>query len=111
MTSIIVYALLVASISFTITVTSIFKEIREFISLGHPKLEELIHCPWCLGHWIMFLVVFLGEVYPFTKIWIVDLFFTSFTAMSIVGIIHYVLLRAYKLIAESMTQRNIDKLN
>jgi hypothetical protein len=95
-----------AGISFTITTTSIFKWLREIISDIHPKLEELIHCPWCLNHYISFIFLL-----AWTDVGVVSFIVYWFGVIGAGGIIHYILLRAYKPVARSMTQRKIDKLN
>ena len=55
---IILVALCAASISYTISYTSIFLGFREWISKFHYKLEELIHCPYCLCHYIILTIMF-----------------------------------------------------
>jgi len=101
-----------ASISFTISFTSIFKGFRERVSKVHPKLEELIHCPWCLNHYIVFVTLLVsGTGYiPFSSYTLLNFFFTAFVLTAISGLIHYVLLRAYKPVAEALVIREIKKL-
>lgn len=101
----------VSSASFTITFTGIFKEIREKISKEHHKLEELIHCPWCLSHWITFLfLIITGQEIEFTGIWLLDFMMTTFTITLLSGLGHYVLLRAYEPVGKAMAARQIEKL-
>lgn len=102
-----------ASISFTVTVTGMFKWFRELVSPIHEKIEELVHCPWCFGHWTVFIMMLTARIQPLNitgMIWY-DWLFTAFAVMSPIGLIHYVLLRAYKPVAEAMMQRKLDKLN
>ena len=95
-----------AAISFTITTTSIFKWLRELISPIHHKFEELIHCPWCLSHYVslVLVIVFLRE-FP-----IIYMILLWFAIQGLVGLFHYVLLRAYEPVARAMAQRMIEKL-
>lgn len=101
-----------ASISFTISSTSLFKSIRERVSKLHPKMEELIHCPWCLNHYVVFITLLICDVglIPFSNITLINFFVTSFVITAISGLIHYVLLRAYKPVAEALIIREIKKL-
>ncbi len=110
---IILGALCCGSISFTISVTAIFKPVREYISSKHKKLEDLIHCPWCLGHWItiIYLLISVNVNYLFISNFVfINFCITLFMMMSIEGLLHYVLLRAYEPVQKVLAQRKIDKL-
>lgn len=100
----------ISGISFTITTTSMFKWLREFISPIHHKVEELIHCPWCFSHWVTFItILIIGSNYKFTGIAWIDFFLTAFSIIGISGVIHYVLLRAYEPVAKAMLARELKK--
>lgn len=107
----IVIAFAVSSITFTISVTSIFLEIRELISKIHPKLEQFIHCPWCQSFWLILIILLTSDINLINiyDIYILNLFITIFSIYSVVGLIHYVLLRTYKPINENMMMRNREK--
>ena len=106
-----ILALCVSSASFTISTTSIFKEVREKISGYHHKFEELIHCPWCLSHWITFiLLIMIGDWMTITGIGLIDFLLTTFAITCISGIGHYVLLRAYEPVAKALVARQIEKM-
>lgn len=105
-------SLATAAISFTITTTSIFTWLREWVSPWHHKVEELIHCPWCLSHYIS--LVILACVYDKTLFldiptWI-HLAINWFALICLVGIYHFVLLRAYHPVAENMVRRQLTKM-
>ena len=102
-----------AAISFTITVTGMFKWFRELVSPIHYKIEELVHCPWCLGHWVVFVIMLTARIplIEITDLYLYNWLFTAFAIMAPIGLIHYVLLRAYEPVAKAMIQRRIDKLN
>jgi hypothetical protein len=109
--TLVMVALAVSSATFTITSTGIFKEVREILSKIHHKVEELIHCPWCLSHWVGFLFVAIsGSTYKFTGAWFIDFVMSVFFITAISGAFHYVLLRAYEPVAKAMAQRQIEKL-
>lgn len=101
-----------ASISFTMTYTSIFKWFRELLSKIHPKVEELVNCPWCFNHWVTIIMLFVADIdlLPLTKYTIVNFLFTLFVLTTISGLIHYVLLRAYEPVAKLAAARQLEKL-
>jgi len=104
-------AMVVAAITFTICITSVFKGFRETLSLIHPKIEELVHCPWCLSFWGLLVLLLTWEVpiMVFFHVRFFDFMFTLFTMYTVVGMIHYVLLRAYKPVHEFMKGREKEK--
>ena len=101
-----------ASISFTMTYTSIFKWFRESLSKIHPKVEELVNCPWCFNHWVTIVMLFVAEVdlLPLTSYTVINFLFTLFVLTTISGLIHYVLLRAYEPVAKLAAARQLEKL-
>lgn len=99
-----------AGISFTVTVTSIFMPLREAVSKLHPKLEELIHCPWCLNHYVTFAVVAITQPEELERQGLWAYFLICFAVIAASGVIHFVLLRAYEPVSRAMLQRKLDKL-
>lgn len=110
-----ILTLAIASVSFTVTVTGIFKPVREKVGKIHSKIDELLHCPYCFGHWVTFATVyFTGTPYTFTR-WgfyspFADFLISCFAIMGAVGIVHHVLLRAYEPVAKSATKRKLENL-
>jgi hypothetical protein len=101
-----------AAISFTITTTSIFKWLRDIVSGWGAKADELIHCPWCLGHYIslVILVYFgLGELHNWDDV--LGFIMSWFAMMGMVGLIHFVLLRAYEPVAKTTLKRKLEEVN
>ena len=110
-TTLLLLAAAVCSASFTISTTTMFLEVREFVSTVHHKFEELIHCPWCLSHWITFLFLFLTrEWINFTGFIVIDFLLTTFAITGISGIGHFVLLRAYEPVTRYLVHRQIEKM-
>jgi len=107
-----VVALCACSISFTITTTSMFMWLRELISKIHHKLEELIHCPWCLGHYVVLTIMLCTKstLLNVSDFVIFNFLFTWFTIITLMGFGHYILLRAYAPVAEAMMAREFQKL-
>lgn len=109
MTSFIIISLCCAAVSFTITTTSIFRPLRDWVSKFHHKLEELIHCPWCLNHYVVVFVLIFGNPISFYDNF-ADFIVGWFSVVGAGGLIHYVLLRAYEPVAKATAIRNLEKV-
>ena len=112
---IILVALCAASISYTISYTSIFLGFREWISKFHHKLEELIHCPYCLCHYIILTIMFTtndisSKLVPIANNIVYDFLFTWFCIVCITSLLHCVMLIAYRPVMQYMTDRKIAKI-
>lgn len=112
---IILVALCAASISYTISYTSIFLGFREWISKFHHKLEELIHCPYCLCHYIILTIMFTtndisSKLVPITNNIVYNFLFTWFCIVCITSLLHCVMLIAYHPVMKYMTDRKIAKI-
>ena len=112
---IILVALCAASISYTISYTSIFLGFREWISKFHHKLEELIHCPYCLCHYVILTIMFTtndisSKLVPITNNIIYNFLFTWFCIVCVTSLLHCVMLIAYRPIMKYMTDRKIAKI-
>lgn len=105
METIIIIALASAAISFTVTTTSIFLSFREAVSGWHNKIEELVHCPYCLGHYISAVMLLIyGDITNFKAFvlyW--------FAIIAVMAVIHFVLLRAYEPVARAAMYRQQEK--
>lgn len=112
---IILVALCAASISYTISYTSIFLGFREWISKFHHKLEELIHCPYCLCHYIILTIMFTtndisSKLIPIANNIVYDFLFTWFCIVCVTSLLHCVMLIAYRPVIQYMTDRKIAKI-
>ena len=112
---IILVALCAASISYTISYTSIFLGFREWISKFHHKLEELIHCPYCLCHYVILTIMFTtndisSKLVPITNNIVYDFLFTWFCIVCVTSLLHCVMLIAYRPVMQYMTDRKIAKI-
>lgn len=106
-TYILAVALCAASISYTISVTSIFEWLRNLIEdhIG-GKIEELIHCPYCLGHYVVLVIMFTTRglkyhLMPISGNIVYDFLFTWFCIVCVLSLLHYFMNLAYKPIAEN----------
>ena len=112
---IILVALCAASISYTISYTSIFLGFREWISKFHHKLEELIHCPYCLCHYVILTIMFTtndisSQLVPITNNIVYNFLFTWFCIVCVTSLLHCVMLIAYRPVMKYMTDRKIAKI-
>ena len=112
---IVLVALCAASISYTISYTSIFLGFREWVSKFHHKLEELIHCPYCLCHYVILTIMFTtndisSKLVPITNNIVYNFLFTWFCIVCITSLLHCVMLIAYRPVMQYMTDRKIAKI-
>ena len=112
---IILVALCAASISYTISYTSIFLGFREWISKFHHKLEELIHCPYCLCHYVILTIMFTtndisSKLVPIANNIVYNFLFTWFCIVCVTSLLHCVMLIAYRPVMKYMTDRKIAKM-
>ena len=89
-----------------------FKWFRELISSLHHKLEELVHCPWCFGHYVVLTIMLCTKstLLNVSDFVLFNFLFTWFAIVTLMGLVHYVLLRAYSPVAKAMAAREIQKL-
>lgn len=112
---ILLVALCAASISYTITFAGIFNFLREFVEdhLGE-WLSELIHCPYCFGHYVVLVIMLttknLGNyLIPITSFGLYNFLFTWFAIICVMSLLHCVMIKAYAPIAENETFRKLKK--
>ena len=104
MNSIIIAALCCSGISFTVTITSIFEPLRDWIGKFHHKLDEWINCPWCFNHYVVLAYMLIVTEYT----GLIDFVVFLFAIITLSGLIHYVLIRAYEPIARHMMERKFN---
>ena len=112
---IILVALCAASISYTISYTSIFLGFREWISKFHHKLEELIHCPYCLCHYVILTIMFTtndisSKLVPIANNIVYNFLFTWFCIVCVTSLLHCIMLIAYRPVMQYMTDRKRAKI-
>ena len=114
---ILLVALCSASISYTISCAGIFEGLRRVVTKWGTWFEDLIHCPYCLGHYVSLAIVLItffdgSNLISIVDWTVFDLLFTWFACVCLMSLFHFVMIRAYKPIAESETIRKIkEKLN
>jgi hypothetical protein len=55
-------ALAVACASMTITVSTVFHGLRDWLGSKNEWLGTLVGCPYCLSHWLSFIAVLLFHI-------------------------------------------------
>jgi hypothetical protein len=56
MVDLIILGFAVAATSMTISTTHACAWLRDYISNLGPLFKRLIHCPWCLSHWVALIL-------------------------------------------------------
>lgn len=110
-------SLCTASISYTITWAGIFEGLRKQISKLGNWFEDLIHCPYCLGHYIALAIMLVTYnncsqyFIPVSKSIVLNFIISWFSIMCVTSILHCVMLIAYKPVSEYLTVLKIRKYN
>ncbi len=83
----IIISLAIASISYTISHSELFKPIRFFLCKNINWLGKLISCPYCLSHWISFgLMVYIYKMSIWSALGSLDVFIMTFAAITLSAI-------------------------
>ena len=111
---IILVALCAASISYTICVAGIFAWLRNLVSKWGNWFDDLFHCPYCFGHYVILVIMLTtsdltSKLAPITTNTLYNFLFTWFCIVCAMSLLHAVMLVAYKPIAELETFRKIHK--
>lgn len=109
-----IISLAVASVSYTVTQTPLFKPFRDLVGRIHPKIDQLFHCPYCFGHWLTFAVIWYtdnpisfvkyGYYYP-----AIDFLISSFAVMGAAAVLHFLIVRAYEPIIREQFEREMRR--
>lgn len=96
-----------AAVSFTISSTAIFQKFRNFVESKSEWLSDLVHCPWCLNHYV---VLFFMLIQPDSEWNNVGDFITHwFSSVCVALPIHYIALRAYKPVIKAGIERDLQR--
>jgi len=87
-------AMAVASISMTITKSSLFSGFREKTSKIGKLFRELFNCPYCLSHWIAIIGVltFFGKTHSILDLVLMTFSTVTFSCFAMAGISYLFLL-------------------
>ena len=106
-----ILALCISCISYTISRSGIFSGFRNWVERKMPdKIDELIHCPYCLSHYVALIVLLITRtIIPITGWIVVDFIITLFALIEISSICHSIMLWGYVPVAESESYRLRNK--
>lgn len=101
--------LAVAAISYTVSFTSIFAGLREKVE-RHTPFGELIHCPYCLSHYVAFIIMlFIDPFFDFCANPVINFIISWFAVIGGVALAHYIMLLAYIPVAQAGLERRLSK--
>lgn len=86
MQDILMYSLIVASVSFTISEAAIFSKLRFQIKLRSKFFGKLVCCGYCIGHWVAAFVMIVYQPRLFFSFAPIDYICTWFVLSWIAGI-------------------------
>ncbi len=88
---IIILALAVSSVSMTCTTSLVTERLRWLVSkLGH-RFESLIHCPYCLSHWLSAIVTLVYVDGPVIELIVTGFAIVTIASLASLGITHFFL--------------------
>lgn len=111
MERLLIAALVCSAVSYTMTTTAIFQWWRDIASLAGSWAEQLVHCPWCLSHYVV-AVFLLTSDFPLWEVSgsaVYNFICTLFAIVGIGAVIQYVLLRAFEPVQKALQQRALRK--
>ena len=79
--NLIVISLAIASISFTVTKSDIFRPFRLFTCKHSNSLGKLISCPYCFSHWVALFI--MGLIYKSINLDFIIMTFAAITLSTI----------------------------
>jgi len=98
-------SLATASISITITKSSIFKKFRLWVKEKNLFFGNLLRCNYCFSHWVAFGLVAIYQPRLINNIYLIDLLLSSFVIITISFLIEELMLYSlYSLINNFKTK-------
>jgi FlaA1/EpsC-like NDP-sugar epimerase len=90
-------ALAVSVISLTITKSKVFSGIREKIVQKSERVGSVVICPYCLSHWISFLLVAVYRPMTVSSgMLIIDLVVSALVIVALATVASWVVYKSYK---------------
>ena len=85
---ILILSLAVSSASVTIAVSNSMEWLRSLVSKLGPRFEELIHCPYCLSHWLAAIATLTWIKGSMSELVMTGFAIVTIASLASVGIIH-----------------------
>ena len=84
-----------ASISMTLTKAKVFSPLRQAVKAKSKFLGDLFSCPYCMSHWVSFLLVLVFQPRPI-QVWLpVDLLLSAFIMVALAPLFAYLIYHVY----------------
>lgn len=103
-----------AAISFTVTMSAIFANFRDWVESKSKFFGDLTQCPYCFGHYVCLfwnILIFQSRGFNFLNIYDWFLFILVwFTMVGIMSLCHRSILVAYDPVMKIKAQKKLDKL-
>ena len=91
MTEIILLALAVSSVSMTVATSNAMEWLRSLVSKLGQRFEELIHCPYCLSHWLAAIVTLAWVKGSVSELVVTGFAIVTLASLASLGITHFFL--------------------
>lgn len=88
---IIILALAVSSVSMTVTTSNAMEWLRSLVSKLGRRFEALIHCPYCLSHWLSAIVTLAWVKGPVSELIVTGFAIITIASLASLGITHFFL--------------------
>lgn len=99
----------VAAISVTITKASIFHPLRNWVAEHSEWVGKLFTCPYCMSHWVSFVLVACYQPRVFQLWWLLDLILSGFAVVAVSALVSGVIV--HLVFAESENRRELEQEN
>lgn len=87
----VILSLAVAALSMTVAKSNVMAWLRDFVSEFGAWAEELIHCPYCLSHWLAVVGVVMWLNGSVIELVISGLAVVTLASLASLGITHFFL--------------------
>jgi hypothetical protein len=108
----VIIAIAASSISITITLTEIFRPLRELINKAGHMIGYLFHCFYCMSHWAVFvgIVIYRPVLISSGMRW-VDLIVSAFVTITLSTLVSGIIFSAFNMaMSYKMKERELTKL-
>jgi len=89
-------ALATAAVSVTVAKSHAFEPLRKWTEITFatwPMIGKLVRCPYCISHWVAFILALVCSPQLVDGGWLVNLLVTTFAVVSLAAIITGAILR------------------
>jgi hypothetical protein len=104
-------SLAVGAMSMTISKAKLFRATRRFIARKSESVGELIECPYCIGHWLSFVLaaIYFPRVL-ISRCWILDWFVSAMATVALSAVTCKLIDWTYSFSEGGLKDRDADAL-